>query len=340
MSAIVQTFGIDSPQWPAVDPFMFLAHHDDKYPVAEGDTMGPAKATLAGRDIGMDFAGIDGWNMYHGDVVPGFPQHPHTGFETITVVEEGLVDHTDSVGAVARYGRGDTQWLTAGSGVAHAEMFPLVDDQNANPLHLFQIWLNLHPEDRRAEPGFRMFWADETPVVEVRDAEGRRAAVKVIAGSFDGVDALTPPPASYASRPAAHVAVFHAELEPGASVTLPAVADGVIRTLYVYDGTVQADGETLAVQGAATDASQPLTAVAGESGARFMVLQGRPIGAKVVQQGPFVADDQASLIGVIRDYQAGKFGRWPHATDAPVQPRDQGRFARYPDGSVTRPATV
>ena len=77
-------------QWPTIDPFLFCAHHDDDYPAANGQ-MGPA-ASLAGRNIGMDFDGIDGWNMYHGSVVPGFPQHPHRGFETVTIVRTGLID--------------------------------------------------------------------------------------------------------------------------------------------------------------------------------------------------------------------------------------------------------
>lgn len=151
MSGIIQRFSIAEGPWPGADPFLFTAHHLDAYPAADGDSMAPVGGT-AGREPGMDFSGIDGWSMYHGRTVPGFPQHPHRGFETITVVEEGLVDHTDSEGAVARYGAGDTQWLTAGRGVAHAEMFPLVRDDAPNPLHLFQIWINLAPEDKAADP--------------------------------------------------------------------------------------------------------------------------------------------------------------------------------------------
>ena len=75
----------------------------------------------------MDFAGIDGWSMYHGREVPGFPPHPHRGFETVTFVRKGLIDHADSLGAAARFGRGDVQWLTAGGGIVHSEMFPLLD---------------------------------------------------------------------------------------------------------------------------------------------------------------------------------------------------------------------
>ncbi len=95
------------------------------------------QALLAGREIGNDFVGLDGWSMYHGDVVPGFPVHPHRGFETVTIVRTGLVDHADSLGAAGRYGSGDVQWLTAGRGVQHSEMFPLFNPDRDNPLELF-----------------------------------------------------------------------------------------------------------------------------------------------------------------------------------------------------------
>ena len=99
-------------QWPTVDPFLFCVHHLDRYPAADGE-LAPA-APLDGRNLGQDFDGIDGWRMYHGHRLPGFPAHPHRGFETITYVRRGLVDHSDSLGASARYGRGDVQWMTAG----------------------------------------------------------------------------------------------------------------------------------------------------------------------------------------------------------------------------------
>ena len=117
--------------WQPRDPFLFCVHHDDRYPRGN-DRMGPA-ATLEGRDLGQDFEGRDGWRMYHGEVVPGFPQHPHRGFETVTIVRRGLCDHSDSVGAAARFGEGDVQWLTAGGGILHSEMFPLVDRRAAEP---------------------------------------------------------------------------------------------------------------------------------------------------------------------------------------------------------------
>ena len=114
----VSTLGLP---WRTVDPFLFCAHHVDHYPAGHR-LLGPV-ASLAGRRLGRDFDGKDGWNMYHGTVVPGFPSHPHRGFETITLVRRGFVDHSDSLGSKARFGCGDVQWMTAGNGIVHAEMF-------------------------------------------------------------------------------------------------------------------------------------------------------------------------------------------------------------------------
>ena len=123
-------------QWQGLDPFIMTMHHMDHYP-AGNDDQGPVES-LAGRRIGSDFSSIDGWSMYHGERVPGFPQHPHRGFETVSVVRQGYIDHSDSLGATARYGGGDVQWLTTGSGIQHSEMFPLIRPESDNPLELFQ----------------------------------------------------------------------------------------------------------------------------------------------------------------------------------------------------------
>src|SRR3954469_23203180 len=145
---ILQTVPLGAPPWPTADPFLFCVHHDDAYPAGNAN-LGPA-ASLAGRNLGQDFEGKDGWRMYHGTTVPGFPAHPHRGFETVTIVRRGLIDHSDSLGAAARFGGGDVQWLTAGRGVVHSEMFPLTERERTNPLELFQIWLNLPAEDKMA----------------------------------------------------------------------------------------------------------------------------------------------------------------------------------------------
>ena len=92
---------------------------------------------LSGRNLGQDFSNKDGWSMYHGEKVPGFPKHPHRGFETLTVVNEGIIDHSDSLGSKARYGDGDAQWLTAGDGINHSEMFPLFNKDSLNKIDFF-----------------------------------------------------------------------------------------------------------------------------------------------------------------------------------------------------------
>ena len=190
-------------QWPTLDPFLFCAHHLDAYPKANA-TLGPA-AALTGRSIGSDFGGIDGWNMYHGETIPGFPQHPHRGFETVTYVRRGWCDHADSLGARARFGEGDVQWLTAGSGIVHSEMFPLFRTEADNPLHLFQIWLNLPAANKMVDPYFSMLWNAELPVI----SGGTGVEVTVIAGAIDDQMAPSPPPDSWAANPDAAVAIWH-----------------------------------------------------------------------------------------------------------------------------------
>ena len=192
--------------WQTRDPFLFCAYHNDPYPKGN-ERLGPA-ASLAGRAIGQDFDPSNGWRMYHGDVVPGFPQHPHRGFETVTVVNQGLVDHSDSLGATARYGAGDVQWLTAGSGIVHAEMFPLVKSDEENPLELFQIWLNLPAKNKMVEPHFTMLWGDSIPNKEVKDTQGHRTQIRIVAGSYDDTTAPSPPPNSWAASPKTDVGIW------------------------------------------------------------------------------------------------------------------------------------
>ncbi len=120
-------------QWETADPFLFCVHHEDDFPEGN-DIMGPDTDHLKGRHLGDDFIIKDGFRMYHGKKVPGFPGHPHRGFETITIVRKGLVDHADSLGAAGRYGDGDVQWMTAGRGVQHSEMFPLLKKDEKNPM--------------------------------------------------------------------------------------------------------------------------------------------------------------------------------------------------------------
>ena len=185
--------------WPTTNPFLFCAHHLDDYPVANNE-MEPV-ASLAGRELGQDFAEKDGWRMYHGTKVPGFPVHPHRGFETITVVRNGFVDHSDSHGQAGRYGMGDVQWMTAGAGLQHCEMFPLLNMDQRNPTELFQIWLNLPKAKKFAEPYFKMLWAEDIPLDNITDKNGRKIEINVIAGAIDTIASLAVAPDSWAADP-------------------------------------------------------------------------------------------------------------------------------------------
>src|SRR5688572_26401617 len=190
VDAVLAIAPLGQSPWATRDPFLFCVHHEDAYPAGNA-ALGPA-ASLAGREIGMDFAGIDGWRMYHGDVVPGFPRHPHRGFETITIARSGFIDHSDSLGATARFGEGDVQWMTAGRGIVHSEMFPLLRSDAPNPTELFQIWLNLPHRSKMVDPHFAMLWADALPRVRAVDEHGRATELSVIAGNL--LDAKPPAP--------------------------------------------------------------------------------------------------------------------------------------------------
>ena len=319
--------------WPTVDPFLFCVHHVDAYPAGDR-RLGPT-APLDGRQLGNDFAGKDGWRMYHGQVVPGFPGHPHRGFESVTYVRRGHVDHSDSLGATARFGRGDVQWLTAGSGIVHAEMFPLLDPEGPNPLELFQIWVNLPAADKMADPHFAMLWDEDIPRVVADDG---RVEVTVIAGALEGATPPPPPPASWASHPEAEVAIWHVRLGTGGRWTMPpARGDATVRSMYVMDGTAVELGSEREVleagTGATVRADEPVV-VASADGAEAMVLQGRPIAEPVAQYGPFVMNDEAGIRQAMVDYRATGFGGWPWPDEAPVHGRDAGRFAQHADGHV------
>jgi redox-sensitive bicupin YhaK (pirin superfamily) len=327
--------------WVTADPFLFCAYHDDAYPRGNGK-MGPA-ASLAGRDIGQDFSRKDGWSMYHGDSVPGFPAHPHRGFETVTIVRKGLIDHSDSLGATARFGGGDVQWVTAGKGIVHSEMFPLLREGDDNPLELFQIWLNLPQRNKMAEPHFTMLWNEQVPRRVLADAEGRKTEVAVIAGRFGDVAPLPPPPDSWAAQAEADVAIWTLRLEPGAGFQLPpAVLAGTRRTLYFFKG----DGAMVGgqpVQGPVAiglQADVEVAIAAGDSVCEFLVLQGRPIGEPVAQYGPFVMNTQQEIMQAMQDYRRTQFGGWPFGDSAPVHGTEPKRFARHPDGRSEQPEAL
>jgi quercetin 2,3-dioxygenase len=332
----LETFVLGSPPWKTFDPFLFCVHHYDEYPPGN-EEMGP-NASLAGRDIGQDFAGKDGWRMYHGDTVPGFPRHPHRGFETVTVTRQGYVDHSDSLGATARYGKGDVQWMTAGNGIAHAEMFPLLDREARNDAELFQIWLNLPRKDKLVPAHFAMFWHEVIPKHRIVDPAGGETTVTQVAGKLGETAAPKPPPSSWASREESDLAIWSFTMTPGAEWTLPEVREGTVRTLYFFKGN------TLNVAGTAVNAGRGVK-IAGHAAvslknaggaAEVLLLQGRPLDEPVVQYGPFVMNSPEEIQKAYSDFQKTQFGGWTFGGNAPVHSRETGRFARHADGRVEK----
>jgi redox-sensitive bicupin YhaK (pirin superfamily) len=321
--------------WPAQDPFLFCAYHDDAYPEGN-DVMGPA-TSLAGRNLGQDFTVKDGFRMYHGETVPGFPSHPHRGFETVTIVRRGVIDHSDSLGATARFGEGDVQWLTAGRGIVHAEMFPLRRRDAPNPLELFQIWLNLPASSKMAEPHFRMLWSEEVPRKTFEDGEGGQTIVTVVAGKLGDVPAPPPPPDSWAARAESDVAIFTIAMTPGTAWTLPKASNPrARRTLYFFKGS-RADIGGRGVHPPAMIellGDRDVAIANGPQAAELLLLQGVAIGEPVAQAGPFVMNTDAEVQQAFADFRRTQFGRWPFDRRDPVHPREQGRFARHADGRV------
>ena len=313
--------------WQTEDPFLFCVHHLDDYPAGNAE-LGPA-ASLSGRDMGQDFDPREEWRMYHGQVVPGFPSHPHRGFETVTAVLKGLIDHSDSQGSAGRYGNGDVQWLTAGAGIQHAEMFPLLNTEARNPLEFFQIWLNLPAARKFVSPYYSMLWAEDVPRFRKNSVEA-----DIIAGTTGGMAALPPAPDSWAADPANELAIWVIRMQPHGSWKMPAASPGVNRRLFFYRGSrVKIDGAEIPADHSVRLRPEHETAIeAGADECHLLLLQARPIGEPVYQYGPFVMNTQDEIVAAYNDYRRDQFGGWPWPRHDPVHPRSRGRFATFADG--------
>ena len=330
---IIQITPLGFP-WETSDPFLFCVHHEDFYP-SGNDQLGPSTG-LEGRSLGNDFTIKDGFRMYHGTEVPGFPAHPHRGFETVTIAKKGLVDHSDSLGAAGRFGNGDVQWMTAGKGVQHSEMFPLLNQKKDNPFELFQIWLNLPKIKKMAEPHFAMLWKEEIPVYTFTDKNGLKTDIDVIAGQIGGSESPAPAPDSWAANPENEVGIWTIKMEPNATFNLPKASNGINRRLYLYKGASVKIGEKDLpnYHAARLNVAQDILIENGSDESYLLMLQGRPIDEPVVQHGPFVMNTAQEIQNTINVFQATQFGGWPWPQHDHVHPKEKGRFARFADGKI------
>lgn len=318
--------------WITQDPFLFCVHHLDFYPKGN-EELGP-DASLQGRNLGNDFVVKDGWRMYHGKTVPGFPVHPHRGFETVTFVLKGFIDHSDSSGAAARYGKGDVQWMSAGSGLQHSEMFPLLNKNKENTLELFQIWLNLPADKKLVKPAFKMLWGETIPSPVFFDKNQRKTQVDIVAGKIDEVEAPKPVPDSWAYNTKNEIAIWQILMDENATWEIPVSRQKVNRSLYFFEGeSIHVNDEKISINHVVEmDSSQKVIINNGNKPARILLLQGKPINEPVVQYGPFVMNSENEIEQALADYKQTQFGGWPWPKTDMVHDRSRGRFAKFDDG--------
>ena len=229
------------------------------------------------------------------DYIAGFPDHPHRGFETVTIMLQGRMRHRDSGGHEGLITDGGVQWMTAASGLIHSE----TPEQTEGRMDGFQLWLNLHSSDKMGPIGYRDI---EDPDIPRWSGEG--AQVRVIAGNCHGVTGAM-------QRPRTEPVVLDIQLQPGVHFeqALPATMNAF---LYVHSGSVVVEGREAGARRMAvltnTAGSQGVRMSAGTQGARVLLIAGQPLNEPIAQHGPFVMNTRDELIQAVNDYQAGRLG--------------------------------
>jgi redox-sensitive bicupin YhaK (pirin superfamily) len=334
--------------YPTADPLLFCVYHKDAYPEGNGKMEAPKVGN------GSDFDPDQPYRMYHGipgsksppSSIPGFPVHPHRGFETVTATIEGIIDHADSYGNGGRYGMGDLQWMTAGKGIQHSEMFPLIHTDKPNPTRFFQIWLNLPARNKMAPPAFEMFWANSIPKFETDDEKAK--ATVWVGHDYLGIgkNPNSPPPDSWASDVSNDVVISHITIQPGGSLSLPKAHEpDVNRSLYHIEGSEGTLVDGIPIQQKVSlelDPNQEVVLEVPDSAtepAEFLWMQGKPIKEPVMQYGPFVMNTQQEIFQAFMDYEESEFGGWPWPRKDMVFPADKKRFALF-NGKETSPGDV
>ena len=332
--------------WATIDPFLLCSPQIDHYP--PGNTAQKLDAEhLQGHRRGNDFANADGFSLYFGkDGLPGFPSHPHLGMETVSILRKGYVDHADSLGNSGRYGPGDVQWMTAGGGIQHAEMFPLLHDDRVNEFELFQIWLNMPGRSKYVAPEYRMMWAEKIPHHVHEGAD-----VTIIAGAYQPMEApglaliqpLAPTQSTWAANPDSELAIWVITLQPGARLTLPpAQLQANQRTLYTLAGrgmfvAEQDVGGNHRIRVVAQQAL--LLENRGAKENTLILMQGVPLQEPAIRSTVYVTNTIAEMRQAKLDFQHTEFGGWPWPGREPMHGPGFRRFAKYAeDGSEEDPA--
>lgn len=228
----------------------------------------------------------------------GVGQHPHRGFETVTIVYDGEVEHRDSTGEGGVIGPGDVQWMTAGSGILHEEFHSADFARQGGPFEMVQLWVNLPAKDKMTRPGYQAITDAQIPSVPLAENAGR---VRVIAGTFEGFEG----PASTFSP----MNVWDIRLQAGKRVELPQ-ADGWTVLLVVLAGTVQVNDSVLREKQMVTlSADGTGVEIEANNDAKLLLLAGEPLNEPVVGYGPFVMNTQAEISEAMADFSKGEFGQ-------------------------------
>ena len=229
----------------------------------------------------------------------GVGQHPHRGFETVTIVYDGEVEHRDSTGGGGVIGPGDVQWMTAGSGILHEEFHSARYAQAGGPFEMAQLWVNLPAKDKMAPPGYQAITGAQIPAVSL---PGDAGTVRVIAGEYDGRKGP--------ARTFTPMNVWDVRLKAGKTADL-AQAEGWTVQVVVLAGTVQVNGDTIlrAAQMATLDTAGRGVTLEANNDAKVLLLAGEPIDEPVVGYGPFVMNTREEIEQAIADFNGGKFGR-------------------------------
>jgi redox-sensitive bicupin YhaK (pirin superfamily) len=228
----------------------------------------------------------------------GVDEHPHKGFETVTIVFEGEVEHRDSTGNHGKVGPGDVQWMTAGSGLVHEEKHSAEFARNGGKFHMIQLWVNLPAKDKSTAPGYQTLLKSDIPTVELPNAAG---SLRVIAGEFDG--------SRGPARTFTPVSLWEIHLKAGSKVTLT-VPDGHTTAVLTLSGEVRINGEERATESelAVFERDGSDFELEALSETNLVLLSGEPINEPVVAYGPFVMNTKEEIEQAIRDFQAGKMG--------------------------------
>jgi redox-sensitive bicupin YhaK (pirin superfamily) len=285
MKKILGLYGAPRQHWvgdgfPVRSLFSYDSHGRQLSPFLLLDYAGPAQFTPTTRPRGV---GV----------------HPHRGFETVTIVYQGEVEHRDSTGAGGHIGPGDVQWMTAASGILHEEFHSQEFTRTGGTLEMVQLWVNLPAKDKMSEPSYQTVLNQDIPMVLLPEGAGK---VRVIAGEFDGhrgpASTFTP------------MDVWDVRLKQGHTTQL-SLPEGRTLALIILHGTVLVNGTQVAreAQMVLLDRAGAEVSIEANTDATILLLSGDPLDEPIVGYGPFVMNTQAEIDQAVEDFNSGRFGR-------------------------------